>query len=159
MLKVVAQSNEMPFSVTRMLLKCLPKMGMLAILLPALMSTGVYAATVTATVTAIILPAEPAEDEIRIRPRRIELRKGEYAKLQITNDSGQRQNIHLDLVPMQQSSCLLSVTPKDVGLEDGAFQVFRLFYTQVDERACDALFKLQVRIGSGRNESIEVKCE
>jgi len=115
--------------------------------------------TVTATVTATILPTEPSRDDIRIQPDRIELHKGENARLVVTNDSGQTQPIHIHVLPLQSTDCRLMVSPREVVLDSDGFQVFRLFYTPVAEGACDAVFTLQVHAGSDRNKSIQVKCE
>lgn len=115
--------------------------------------------TVTATVTATILPTEPAQDGLRIQPGSIELNKGENARLVITNESGQTQNIHIHVSPVQQSICHLTVSPKRVLLYSGALQVFRLFYTPADEGNCNTVFTLHVDVGSDRKKTIQVKCE
>ena len=124
-----------------------------------LMTTRVDADTVSTTVTATILPAEPSQNEIQIVPKRIDLQRGEYAKLMVTNDSGQTQAIRIDTVPMQKTNCRLKVTPRGVSLEKDSFQVFRLFYTPAADGSCDVLFKLQVHVGDNYDESIEVKCD
>jgi len=123
------------------------------------MTSRIDADTVSTTVTATILPTEPSQNEIRIVPKRIELQRGEFAKLMVTNDSGQTQTIRIDVVPMQKTSCRLKVTPRGVSLEKDSFQVFRLFYSPAADGTCGALFKLQVHVGNNHDESIEVKCD